>query len=313
MLAFFEAGVSCFDCADIYTGVETLIGEFLRRLRLSHGEAAAGSLRVHTKYVPDLAALPRLTRRDVEGAVDRALRRLGVERLDLVQLHWWDYAVPGFVEAGLALSELRRAGKLREVGATNFDVPRLAALLDAGVPLASHQVQYSIVDRRPENGMTSACRERGIALLAYGALLGGFLSEAWLGAAEPRPPLENRSLTKYKLVLEEFGDWASFQRLLEALAAVASKHAVGIGAVGLRWVLERPGVAAVIVGARNARRLPATLAALSLRLDAEDHERIATAARGAAGPRGDCYALERTKGGRHAAIMRYDLNAAAQD
>jgi aryl-alcohol dehydrogenase-like predicted oxidoreductase len=312
MFAFLDAGVTCFDCADIYTGVESLIGEFLRRLRVLRGAAAAG-IEVHTKFVPDLAVLPRLTARDVEAAVDRSLRRLGVERVDLVQLHWWDYDVPGWIEAGLTLAELRRKGKLREVGATNFDVPRLAALLEAGVPLVSHQVQYSVVDRRPETGMAARCRAGGIGLLAYGSLLGGFLSEAWLGAPEPRPPLANRSLTKYKLVLEEFGDWSAFQRLLAALAEVGRRHGVGIGAVALAWTLERPGVAAVIVGARSARRLPETLAALALRLDAEDRERIEAVARGAAGPRGDCYALERVKGGRHAAVMRYDLNAAATD
>jgi aryl-alcohol dehydrogenase-like predicted oxidoreductase len=307
---FVEAGITTFDCADIYTGVEALIGEFLRRLRASRGTAAIAGIQVHTKYVPDLAALPRLRPGDVEAAVERSLRRLGVERLDLVQLHWWDYAVPGWVEAALALAELRRKGKVREVGTTNFDVPRLRLLLDAGVPLAAHQVQYSIVDRRPENGMAALCRERGVALLCYGTLLGGFLSEVWLATPEPPAPLENRSLTKYRLILDAFGGWGAFQRLLAALSEVARRHAVGIGTVGLRWVLDRPGVAGVIVGARSARRLTETLAALSLRLDDADRERIDAATRGASGPAGDCYDLERDTAGPHAAVMRYDLNAA---
>ena len=309
MSAFAEAGITTFDCADIYTGVEQRIGAFLRDYRQRYGEESAGGIQVHTKYVPDLAALATLARRDVEAAVDRSRRRLGLERLDLVQFHWWDYTVPRSVEVGQWLGELRRSGAIREIGATNFDVPRLRALVEAGVPVATHQVQYSLVDRRPENGMAAFCRERGIGLIAYGALLGGFFSERWLGAAEPVPPLENRSLVKYKLIIDAFGGWTAFQAVLRAAQGVAERHGTPLGTVALAWALGRPGVSAVIVGARNARQLPATLAALDLDLDAEDHARLAAAVQGR-GPGGDTYALEREKGGPHASIMRYDLNSA---
>jgi aryl-alcohol dehydrogenase-like predicted oxidoreductase len=88
---------------------------------------------------------------------------------------------------------------------------------------------------------------------------------------------------------------------------VADKHGVSIGAVAIRWVLDRPGVAAVIVGARHARHLESTLQATSLTLDAEDVARIAAVQASAIGPSGEVYGLERTAGGRHAAIMRYNL------
>ena len=308
MFRFVEEGITTFDCADIYTGVEKLIGEFLRRYRERYGAEAAARLHVHTKFVPDLAELPRLTRAGVERAIDRSLARLGVERLDLVQFHWWDYEVPRWVEIGLHLAELQRKGKIRHLGATNFDVPGLAILLEAGVPVVSHQVQYSLIDRRPEHGMVALCAERGVGLLCYGSLLGGFLSEAWLGAPEPPPPHENRSLTKYKLILEEFGSWAAFQSVLRALRAVGEQHGVGIGSVALRWVLDRPRVTAVIVGARNAKHLAAATRALDLSLDTEDLRRLDAACAAGSGPRGDTYALERVKGGRHAVIIRYDLN-----
>jgi len=308
MFRFVEAGITTFDCADIYSGVEELIGEFLRRYRERFGAEAAAGLHVHTKFVPDLAALDRLTGVDVERAIDRSLARLAVERLDLVQFHWWDYDVPRWVEIGLQLTELQRRGKIRLLGATNFDVPRLAALLEAGVPIVSHQVQYSLIDRRPENGMVALCAERGVRLLCYGSLLGGFLSEAWLDAPEPLPPQENRSLTKYKLILEEFGSWAAFQGLLRELRAVGERHGVGISSVALRWALDRPQVAAVIVGARNAKHLAATARALNLSLDTEDLRRLDAACAAGSSPLGDTYALERIKGGRHAAVMRYDLN-----
>jgi len=310
MFRFAEAGITTFDCADIYTGVEELIGEFLWRYRAAFGAEAAARLGVHTKFVPDLGALPRLSQADVERAIDRSLSRLGVERLDLVQFHWWDYDVQRFVETGLHLAEQQRKGRIRHLGVTNFDVPALVALLDAGVPIVSHQVQYSLIDRRPEHGMVALCAERGVRLLCYGSLLGGFLSEAWLGVLEPLPPLENRSLTKYQLILDEFGSWASFQAVLRVLQSVAERHGVGIGTLALRWVLDRPQVAAVIVGARNAQHLAATTRALDLRLDADDLLRLDSALVAGSGPHGDTYALERVKGGRHAAIMRYDLNEA---
>src|SRR5207245_11280037 len=90
-----------------YVGVEHLIGEFRRR----HPDHAR-RLRVSTKLVPDLESLPRLTRSDVRHIVDTALARLGPGRLDLVQFHWWDYRVPGYVEAMHWLADLRSAGKV---------------------------------------------------------------------------------------------------------------------------------------------------------------------------------------------------------
>jgi aryl-alcohol dehydrogenase-like predicted oxidoreductase len=254
-------------------------------------------------------SLARVSPTDVEAAVDRSLRRLGVDSLDLLQFHWWDYDVPRYVETARALDDLRRKGKIRHLGATNFDTTRLREILDAGVPLIAHQVQYSLVDRRPEGSMAALCGERGLKLLCYGALLGGFFSQSWLDVEEPDEPLENRSLTKYKLVIDEFGGWEAYQRLLGAAAEVARKHATSVSAVGIRWVLDRAAVGAVIVGARDGRHLARTLAAEGLALDAEDRGRLDRAAAGAAGPQGDTYTLERVKGGRHAGIMRYDLNA----
>jgi len=303
MRRYVEAGVTTFDCADIYTGVEALIGEFLRRYR-----DALPPVQVHTKYVPDLDALPRLARRDVEAIVDRSLRRLSVERLDLVQFHWWDYDVPGYVEAALRLKALQEAGKIKHIGLTNFDLPRLAEILEAGVPVVSNQVQYSVLDRRPEHGMAAFCRQHGIALLCYGTVAGGFLSERYLGAPEPEPPFENRSLTKYKLIIDDFGGWPLFQELLAALKAIADRHDASVATVATRYVLQKEGVGAAIVGARHARHLPDTLRLFRFALDETDLTAIEGVIARAQGPVGGIYALERVKGGRHAAIMKYNLN-----
>jgi len=305
MAAFVEAGITTFDCADIYTGVESLIGTFLAQRR---GSGRLTGVQVHTKCVPDLDALPTLKRADVEALIDRSLRRLGVDRLDLVQLHWWDERIPGAVQAAQWLHDCQRAGKIRHVGLTNFDTAHVQAIASAGVPIVSHQVQYSVLDRRAAGTMTEACARRDIGLLCYGAVAGGFLSERWLGRLEPQGDLENRSLVKYKLIIDEFGGWALFQRLLEVLAAIARKHEASLSAVAIRWVLEQPAVSGVIVGARHARHLPDTLQALRLRLDADDRAAITAVHDAAHGPNGDVYGLERIPAGRHAAIMRYNLN-----
>jgi aryl-alcohol dehydrogenase-like predicted oxidoreductase len=300
---FVDAGITTFDCADIYTGVEALIGQWLKRR-----PGARAMVQVHTKYVPDLDRLPSHSRADVAGAIDRSLSRLGVEQLDLVQLHWWDYEVPGYVETALWLDELRRAGKIRHVGLTNFDQSRLHEMVAAGVPVVSHQVQYSVLDRRPAGEMASLCATHGIQLLCYGSLAGGFLSERYLGAVDPVEPLENRSLVKYRLIVEEFGGWAAFQQLLTVLHRVATRHNVGIGAVSIRWVLDRQSVGGVIVGVRDGRHVDQIAQACQIELDAGDLADIARVQDASRGPTGDVYALERVKGGRHASVMRYTLN-----
>jgi aryl-alcohol dehydrogenase-like predicted oxidoreductase len=303
MAAFVEAGITTFDCADIYTGVEALIGGFRARY-----PALSPRVQVHTKFIPDLRELAQVDAAYVERSIDRSLRRLGLERLDLVQFHWWDYAVPGYVEAALQLAALRNRGKIANIGVTNFDVPHLTEILDAGVPVITLQAQYSLLDARPENGMIELCRERGIALLCYGTVAGGFLSERWIGRPEPADDLTNRSLVKYKLIIEDFGGWALFQELLGALSTVARKHDCDMATVASRVVLDWDPVAAVIVGATNVTHLAQNLLIDQLTLDAEDLAAIRAVLKRRQGPDGDVYSLERDRNGRHGRIMKYNLH-----
>jgi aryl-alcohol dehydrogenase-like predicted oxidoreductase len=307
--AYAVAGLTAFDCADIYTGAEALLGALRARLTAGRRDLLA-AFRVHTKFVPDLSALPCIDGRYVCGIIDRSRQRLCTDRLDLVQLHWWDYAVPGLETAARWLVELQREGRIAHLGGTNFDAPHTERLLAAGMPLVSMQVQYSLLDRRPGRGLAALCARYRVGLLCYGVLAGGFLSERWLGAPEPKPPLANRSLTKYRLMIEEFGGWARFQALLAVLSDLARRHGVGIGTVAIRWALDRPGVAAVIVGARDASHLADTLAVFALRLDDADRAAIEAALADAPGPAGDCFALERDRAGPHGRIMKYDQNTA---
>jgi aryl-alcohol dehydrogenase-like predicted oxidoreductase len=303
MAAFVEAGITTFDCADIYTGVEALIGRF----RQAYPSLAA-AVQVHTKFVPDLSRLATLTRAEIEAGIDRSLSRLGAERLDLVQFHWWDYDIPGFVETALELDRLRRKGKIRNLGLTNFDVAHAAELIEAGVPVATHQIQYSLIDDRARHGMVAFCAANAIKLLCYGSVAGGFLSERWLGAAEPAGALANRSLVKYKLIIDDFGGWPLFQALLRVLKRVADAHGADIATVAARVILDREQVAAVIVGATNTAHLAANTRIADIRLSDAERAEIQAVADRRQGPQGDVYALERDRAGRHGRIMQYEAN-----
>ena len=313
MAVFVEAGITTFDCADIYTGVEQLIGTFRRDY-----PTLAPLVQVHTKFVPDLSDLRSLDRRYVENIIDRSLQRLGMERLDLVQFHWWDFNVPRHVETALELDRLRKAGKIAHIGVTNFDRQRLDEIVSAGIPVVSHQLQYSLIDNRPAATMVDYCRSHDIVLLCYGTVGGGFLSERWLGKAEPNRPggpfdLTNRSLIKYKLIIEDFGGWDLFQQLLAQLARIAAKHNTDVASIASRALLDRPQVAAVIVGATNTTHLQAHAQVGSLHLDADDLAAISAVTARRRGPEGDVYLLERDRTGRHGQIMKYELNAAPAD
>ncbi len=301
---FVDAGLDTVDGADIYTGVESLYGEFNRQ-RLAAGQPP---LKVHTKFVPDWDDLGHIDEAYVRRILDRSRERLHTERLDLVQFHWWNYAAEGLVDAARHLHALQQEGLVAYLAGTNFDTHHTRLMLDAGIPLVSLQVQYSLLDRRPQSHLVPLCQERGVQLLCYGTIAGGFLTDAWLGRPDPGESLVNRSLIKYRLVIEDFGGWAAFQHLLVALRTIADRHGSSIAAVATRWVLDRDAVAAAIVGARYADHLADTLAVFDLQLNANDQALLAPILQAHTGPDGDVYALERDKTGRHGRIMKYNLN-----
>lgn len=310
LLASADIGVTTFDCADIYTGVEELYGRFLRAW--SNGGTGA-PIQVHTKFVPDDSELADVDRTYVRRIVHRSLSRLGVECVDLVQFYWWRDEVPGMEDAAGWLAELRDEGKIRHVAVTNLDADRLSRIQGAGVHVVSNQVQYSLLDRRPEGPLARRCAETGTHLIAFGTLAGGFLSDRWLGASDPAADgeladLANRSLVKYRLIIEEFGGWDAYQALLEILADIGRDQGVEISAVAVRFVLDQPHVAAVVVGATRLGQMLRNAVAFRVHLDEADHARIRAITDGMPGPTGDVFELERDREGPHGRIMKYDLN-----
>ena len=247
-----ERGFTTFDCADIYTGAEDFIGRFVDELKAAGGYSH-DSIQVHTKYVPDLDRLSTLTFEDTERIIDRSLRRQKRDALDLVQYHWWDYNVPRCEEVAGHLLRLKEKGKIRNIGTTNFDTDHLAALVDAGIPVASIQAQYSMFDRRTERRQLPYCREKGIAMFCYGTLSGGYLSEKYLGRTGFAP--ETRSQVKYMQVIEDSLGLDGMQQLLKLLKQIADGHGVSVSNVATRYILQQQGVAAAIVGVRNSRHV----------------------------------------------------------
>jgi len=313
MEAFVDAGITTFDCADIYVGVEEMIGDFIGDLRRRRGADVADRVVVHTKLVPDLTRLADLRADEVEAVIDRSLRRLQVERLDLVQFYWWDVGQGDYLAAAQVLKECQRKGKIRNIGVTNWDVAETAPLVEAGIDLVSTQVQYSVLDRRPVGAFTEWTAANDVQILCYGTLAGGFLTEKWLGVPDPGFTFENRSLVKYRLIIDEFGPWALFQELLQALLVVGTRHGAPLSAVASAWVLDQPQVAAAIVGARYARHLPLTLQVFDVAMDDADRASIDTVLAKSGGPNGTVFGLERDRSGRHGRIMKYNLNAKPDD
>lgn len=274
MLSYHDSGFTTWDMADIYGPAEEYIGEFRRRIAKKKGEDELDKIQALTKFVPNPGPM---TRSIVEHYIDKSIRRMNVKVIDVVQFHWWDYNDTSYLDALHHLSKLRDDGKIRHVGLTNFDTERIESMVENGFKLVSNQVQYSIIDQRPEVKMTPFCQKHDIKLLAYGTLLGGFLSENYREKPEPtRSQLYTLSLQKYKNMIDAWGGWALFQELLAVLDDIAKKHHVSIANVATRYLLDKPAVAGVIIGVRLgiAEHKSDNARVFSLNLDREDNEKI---------------------------------------
>ena len=274
MFPYVEEGFTTWDLADHYGPAEDLVGEFRRRLVDDKGPQALEKVQAFTKWVPRPGPM---TRGVVEQAMDVSLRRMATDCLDLLQFHWWEYKDESYLDALSHLSNLRDEGKIRHVALTNFDTERLKRITGHGIKIVSNQVQFSLVDRRPEVEMVKFCLDRGIRLLAYGTLCGGLLSDNYLGTPEPsRANLSTASLSKYKQMVDAWGGWELFQELLQALKIVADKHEVSVANVAVRYVIDRPAVAGAIVGVRlgASEHRADTAKVFSFNLDQQDLDQI---------------------------------------
>jgi aryl-alcohol dehydrogenase-like predicted oxidoreductase/enamine deaminase RidA (YjgF/YER057c/UK114 family) len=279
MADYAEAGFDTFDMADHYGSAELITGAFLK---LPEGRGA----RAFTKWCPTPGPM---TPEVVRAGIAERLERLDIDAVDLLQLHWWTFEHPAYIDGMKELVALQAEGRIRHLGLTNFNTDHLRLLVRHGFPVVSNQVSFSLLDRRAAEDMSAFCGENGVRLLAYGTLGGGFLTDRWVGQPEPSA-IGDWSKSKYKRFIDTIGGWDALQGILAALASIARKHGVSVANVATRWVLEQPAVAAVIVGARlgESEHRADNLALFSFSLDGEDHARIADALQATRRIPGDC-------------------------
>lgn len=253
--ASLEAGVDLFDTAAMYAG-----GASERRL----GELAAGrDVLVATKFPSGF----RFRAEDFPDELEASLARLGRSSIDLYQHHFPTRRV-SIPELMNQLADSVEAGKVRAVGVSNYSADQMRqaheALAERGIPLASNQVEYSLLHRQPEtNGVLDVCRELGVTLIAYTPLAGGLLTGKY--SAENRPGgLFRRVLPRYRRRSLE-----AIQPVVGLLGEIGQRYSKAPSQVALRWLIENP-VVLPIPGAKNGKQAFDNAAALSFSLTAEE-------------------------------------------
>lgn len=225
-----------------------------------------------------------------------------MSKLPLVQFFWSQYDVKRYVDVGLWLTELKEEGLIQEIGATNFDLKRLQELRKAGVPIVSHQVQCSAMDRRPvQSGMAQWCAENDISLIAFGTVASGILSNLYLGKGPPSQADRNTaSMRLYSSTAARFGDWQLVQELLQTMNAIAADVRkdgrcadANISNIAQRYVLETPAVASVLIGVRNQEHIAENVRTHSFQLNQDERDAIDKVVAKREGPKGDVWDIER--------------------
>ena len=245
MFSYNENGFNTWDMADIYGPAESFFGDFRKALEEKKGKEELEKIQGFTKFVPNPGPM---TQTIVEHYIEQSMKKMRVSKIDLIQFHWWDYNDASYIDALHQLTKLRDNGKISYLALTNFDTERMQIMNDNGIKLISNQIQYSIIDQRPDVKMASFCKRHDMKLLAYGTLLGGLLSEKYLGASEPtRADLDTYSLQKYMNMIDAWGGWNLFQELLIVLDEIAKKYNVQIPNVATRFILDKPADETFIV------------------------------------------------------------------
>jgi len=275
---YMAMGVSTFDTADTYGRSEQLLGR---------------SLQGRTSQVLTKAAffeeVP--TPRQIRHRVELSRRSLKRDKLDGLQLQWRN---PQLDMSGTldTFAELVSDGKIDQFGVTNFTLPMLKQAMTRA-PVTFHQVQYSLIDRRVENGMQAFCLDHDIALLAYGPLAGGFLSKRFNGVARPTPEPDHARSFYYSNMIKAHGGWGKVQTLLKTLSEVAQRYDKSTAQVALNWVAGQPGVEGVIVGLTLTReQIQQNATALDWAMSASDRHLLSEASSTLFTQPGDIYSHE---------------------
>jgi aryl-alcohol dehydrogenase-like predicted oxidoreductase len=260
--AALDAGINFFDTADIYGAGQS--EEFLgRALTARRGEAL-----IATKFGMKMDEQRRGARPEyVRQAAEDSLRRLGTDRIDLYQLHQPDAEVP-IAETLGALDDLVRAGKVREIGCSNFSGDQLraagAAVREGGPRFVSVQNQYSLVEREPEADVIPECARSGTAFLPFFPLANGLLTGKYRRGQPPPEGSRARDGFGPKVFTDEN------LALVESLAEFAARCGHTMLELAVSWLAAQPAVASVIAGAKSPEQVKANASAAGWRLTEAD-------------------------------------------
>ena len=261
-----DAGLNFFDTAEMYGRGESerILGECIRE----DGRPVV----IASKFAP----LPnRFSARSLLKALDASLERLNVKTIDLYQIHW-PYTFLSVDALMDALAEAVRSGKVRAVGVSNYgaDLMRRAhdRLARHDIPLASNQVHYNLLHRKPEkNGVLDVCRELNVALIAYSPLEQGLLTGKYrIVAGQAISVSGQRRFSRSFRASQR----RKIEPLLQTMEEIANAHGKTMGQVALNWLLLKDELIIPIPGAKNVRQATENAGAIGWRLTREEFERI---------------------------------------
>ncbi len=264
-----DGGITFFDTADVYNGgtSEEITGRLLSKL-FSMREEYVVATKVHGRTMPGVNGAG-LSRKHIMASIDASLERLGLDYVDLYQIHRWDARTP-IEETMEALHDIVKAGKARYIGASSMFAWQFAkAQSVASTRFVSMQNHYNLIYREEEREMIPQCIDQGVAVIPWSPLARGLLAGNRTRAGDK---LTTRAQT------DSFGD-ALYKpevdfEVIDRADEVAEARGVPTGQMALAWLLQRPGVTAPIVGATKIEHLEDALAAERLTLSSEEIERL---------------------------------------
>lgn len=266
-----EAGVNMLDCSDAYsTGLaEEMVGKTIKGKR--------GDVLLATKARFPMGPGPNesgLSRHHLMNACEGSLKRLGVDHIDLYQLHEWDGQTP-VEETMAALHDLVTSGKVRYIGVSNFTGWQLMKALGiadrAGTTrFVSQQIHYTLDAREAEYELVPISLDQGLGVLVWSPLAGGLLSGQYRrGQAAPQ---DGRNFAGFKE--PPVRDETRLYDIIDMLVAIGEEHSVSAAEIALAWLLNRPAVASVVIGANTEAQLHTNLKAVDVKLSAHDMTRL---------------------------------------
>lgn len=275
---FVDAGGTFIDTADVYSrgGSEEVIGRWLPGRRRD-------DLVIATKVRGAMGDSPNqvgLSRKHILEAVEASLRRLGTDYIDLYQMHSWDSATP-LDETLSTLQRLIESGKVRYIGASNYPAWGLQKAVDLSRQMGweqfvSLQPLYNLLDRDIEMGLVDVCRNEGLGIITWSPLRGGWLSGKYRRGMDA-PPEGTRIARSIGQNWSEAWDKYNNERtwrILDGVLATATEVGKTPAQVSLRWVLQRPGITAPIIGARTVEQLEENLGAVDWSLSSAQMEQL---------------------------------------